>query len=135
MGSNWWDTEQGVLATRKLLATKTYHELLIHTSFFSSSITIEHGVSHHDWPDITPTSHILINKLFFCPICGDVWLRLAYFPHSSYTLHPPKWEGVASPCQQHEGGIISDHILLDLLPFNFLRHDAELLIRRLHANS
>lgn len=77
---------------------------------------------------------VLINLLYFCPICGDPWARLWHEPHPSYDNSPLKWQAVEAPCRLHGGGfLIPPNWTLEFpYPLEILRHDAELYV---HANN
>lgn len=75
---------------------------------------------------------LLVNYLYFCPICGDVWARMWHEPHHSYDNKEPRWESLSIPCKHHGGGelIPSTWPIEFQYPLEILRHDAELLVRQ-----
>lgn len=51
-------------------------------------------------------SAILFHTLFFCPVCGEVWLRRVFSPHQNYNRGPISWRSFESLCPQHGGGSV-----------------------------
>lgn len=74
---------------------------------------------------------LLINHIYLCPVCGDVWARMFHEPSPEYDNLPPSWQAFISPCQRHGGGLLSSIWSLEFqYPLPLLRHDAELLTHR-----
>lgn len=66
-------------------------------------------------------SAILFHRLYFCPVCGEVWLRRVWSPVASYTRGSPEWQAVPRACSVHGDGTILrpteplDHISPEIL--------------------
>jgi len=68
-------------------------------------------------------SALLVHEAYFCPVCGEIWLRRVITPHSSYNRGPVQWQVSLLPCHSHGGGrIIKDYESLDF-PLAVLRND------------
>lgn len=74
------------------------------------------------------------NRIFFCPVCGDVWAREVWqfeFPYSPRP-HLPSWVSESSPCEAHGGGLLLPDTLGDPSSYSpqLLRRESLVLIRQ-----
>ena len=68
-------------------------------------------------------SAILFHQAYFCPVCGEIWLRRVITPHESYTRGPVEWAVRTIRCQAHGDGLIIQPSEDLQFPIEVLKHD------------
>lgn len=68
-------------------------------------------------------SAILFHQAYFCPVCGEIWLRRVITSHESYTRGPVEWAVRTIRCQAHGDGLIIQPSEDLMFPVEVLKHD------------
>lgn len=52
---------------------------------------------------------LIMNRAFFCPVCGEIWGRRVMLPAKESTQQSPLWRSEELYCEAHGGGSFFTH--------------------------